>query len=161
MATLLGMGMICVVSVIVLFLYRSRYDRIIGEYDDFILLLNFIKDKISNSSMKMNDILAQEIDLVYLNKLDFLANARRINVYSAYKQIEEKILIYDTDKKLLGDYFLNMGTDLLQIEMNRLSTVIKKLSDNRDVILSQCPEKKKVGSTLIVCSALLIIIFLV
>lgn len=161
MATVLGIGMICAVSIVVLFSYRARYDRMLGEYDDLINLLSFIRDKILNCSMKLSVILSQNIELKYLSKLKFIDIARRKNLFGAYCEIEDKLSIDSSDKELLRGYFLNIGSDLYQIEMNRLTAVIDKLSNKREYLHTQCPEKKKVGSTLIVCSALLIIIFII
>ena len=146
MVSFIGISIICIVSVLLLGLYRAELDRTVGEYADLIALLDFICSKISHSSMKLKEIFSLDIELKHLVKYNFLSNIRRFGISEAYEKIRDQLAIENEDKKLLDVYFSDMGCDLYHIEIKKLTSLIEKLKEKLNILMISKPQKKKVIS---------------
>lgn len=161
MLIITGVILIVLSSFMILRSFHSRCDKTLDEYVDFIFLLRYIRDKISFSSMHLSKILQQDIELKCLSKNQFLDDARSCGLYQAFLKNEDKFNIDASTKKELREYFFGIGSDMLVVEIEKLTRVLVTLEDKYKIMSDDSAVKKKISSTVIICSALLIIIFII
>ena len=161
MLIIIGVLLISFASFVLVRSFHCRYDKTLDEYEDLLLLLRYIRDKIANSSMHISNILSQNIELRSMSGTSFLKEARKDGLFKAFLKNEQKFNIDETIKIQLRDYFRVIGSDLLVVEIDKLTRVLEAIEGKYKIMCDESAVKKKISSTVIICSALLIIIFII
>ncbi len=136
------------------------YDRKLCFYNEFIVLLYFLRQKMSSSSVGISRILEEISGTQTLREIGLIENAITHGLYISYCQNEDKIVIDDEDKDMLRGFFSELGSNMLSAEIENITRCVSRLEQKYEQVRRDTPSKKKVSGTVIICSALLAIILI-
>lgn len=161
MLSIFGFSLITVLCYLLLSSCCVRYETIEHSYRDILILLNVIKEKISAHSMPLSAIMNLSIDLPYLSEIGFIESVREEGFLNALESNRDKMIVDEQDYELLLNYFRSFGLSTRSHELENLCSTIKELERKYEQTKSLTSQRKKVSGTLIVCSYLILIIFLI
>lgn len=161
MLQIFGVVLITVLCSVLVTSFCDGYDKTEYSYRDILTLLYVMKDKISAHSMPLSSILNVSIQLPYLSEIDFVETARESGFVYALENNRNKLMIDEQDYEMLYNFFLSLGCSTRSYVLENLSCTIKELEKKYEQTKALTIQKKKVSSTVIVCSFLILIIFLI
>ena len=137
------------------------YDRVCSCYADLLKLMYVLRQKIGTSSLSVSQILETEEGYSVLGETQFLIIAKDEGIARAFNKCEKDMPIDKEDKQILKRYFAKFGSEMISAELENLNMAIESLEAKYEKIKAENPPKKKIGSTMIVCFALMVIILII